>query len=85
MANFIKDDTFDLIVNLIGEGHSIRKIAALAGVSKNTVKPIIRDWHYFHKTENKGYILTPKGGYWAHKKHGKKRKKTTFRYRWWPR
>ena len=66
MANYISDEKFDLIVNLIVEDNGIRETARKAGVSKNTVRKIWREfWSY-------GGTPTPKhkkGGYWAHKKH----------------
>ena len=65
MANFISDVKFDLILNLIEEGFGIREISRSVGVSRNTVRPIWREfWDGYGKKP-----LTKSGGYWYHKKH----------------
>ena len=68
MSNFISDNKFDLILNLIEEGFGIREISRTVGVSRNTVRPI---WCEFWN----GYGKKPSvksGGYWYHKKHTKR-------------
>ncbi len=65
MANFIQEKKFDLILDLIVEGKGIREISRIVGVSRNTVRPLWREWWqgYGKKAPKK------RGGYWCHRKH----------------
>lgn len=53
MANWISDEKFDKILNCLADGKGIRETARIVGVSKNTVKPI---WKDFYRDEKEACI-----------------------------
>jgi len=67
--NIISDEKVDLLLKLAKMGKSIREMAKLANVSKQTAQNYQQAYRYLQE-ECYGIIIEKgMGGYWDHKKH----------------
>ena len=69
MVNIISDEKVLLLIKLAEAGKSIREMAKIAKVAKQTAQDYQQASRLYQEVECGIIIKKRKGGYWDHKKH----------------
>lgn len=68
-VNQISDEKFEAAHSLVSDGRSIREVARIVGIAKQTAHTIYAVYRQIQEDHGEPVLKKRKGGYWDHKKH----------------